>query len=578
MPDIAEPVGPARVDERGTEESPDGMVSPDEPVSTVLVEVAPGVVAAYGDLPAELGLESLDLALIPKTDREVISTALAAVGNTATVAGNLTAAAANSQGLYRLADTSVAHMARTGGKLAIKDSANLGTIISPGGGLAQARFIPVGAAGVATLAASVGPALAMLALQASLNQLNDLARTNIALTSQVLTEARHESWSELTGLIVKVEKTTERARQAGAVTENLWLTVAGKGADLETQRDRYRRKVNSHVKEVAILKGRARREYLETNAEAIAFDSYALLSSLKAWFGYQALFAARERAAGPEGSAEARVAEAIAQDTRAELGPALEEITNVIGALSRELQLIAELPGRSTLPGTKKRKDTKTSRQTTVQLLEALQPITDNLLPPLPEFPDPDVLCLPEGVEHEKYLTVLRLLLDREETLRAVALSHQLVDGEVVDELVQKLARRARWDAGLETTMIAVTSRRILTSQSKEFLQTGDLRDDTSIDDVRYVRRTSAANGEDQGRVDLITKDRNVRWSFHPGVESLQIDGLASVLAESMTIPDSERTALAHRRPVLTESDATDRVEPAASDSPSRGHGPVGDA
>lgn len=130
--------------------------SDDELASTVLVEVAPGVVAAFGDLPDGIGLQSLDLAILPGTDRALVSTALTTLGNTATIAGNFANAAANAKGLFRLSDATLAQMLRNGGSLAVKDGANLGAIIIPGGGLAQARFIPVSAAGVATLAAPAG--------------------------------------------------------------------------------------------------------------------------------------------------------------------------------------------------------------------------------------------------------------------------------------------------------------------------------------------------------------------------------------------------------------------------------------
>lgn len=537
----------------------------EEATSAVLVEVASGVVAAYGDLPAELGLEALDLTLIPDADRQRISNALSTIGNTATVAGNVANAAAGTQGLFRMADVSMAKIA-AGGSLAAKDGANLGTILLPGGGLAQARFIPVSAAGVATIAASVGPALAMVALQASLNQLNDLARTNIALTNQVLTEARQESWSELSGLVTMIEQTVGRARQAGVVTENLWLTVAGQGADLRTQRILYRRKVDDHVKALEALDGHARREYLENNAEAIVFDSYALLSSLKAWAGHQALHAARERAAGPADSPEARLAEAIVQETSAELGPALDEITKLVGALSRELQLVAELPGRSTLPGTKKRKDNKAARGASRNLLEAIQPLANQLLPPLPELPDPDVLCLPDGVEHQQYLTILRLLLPHDEPLRAISLPHQVEDGDVSGEVLQlmfggsvgeDLARRTRRDLDRGTTLVAVTDRRILTSPSSTFRRSGRITSETPLGQVRYVRRRTDPQGEARERIDLVTRDTNVRWTFHSTTDTADVDALAAVLAESMTLPESERAALVEKPLALAASSPT---------------------
>lgn len=401
--------------------------------------------------------------------------------------------------------------------------------------------------------------MAMLALQSSLNQLTDLARTNIALTTQVLTEVRQQAWAELTGLVTKVEKTTDRARRAGAVTDNLWHSIASKDADLETLRDLYRRKASDHVTNLAGLNGRARREYLETNAEAIVFDTYALLSSLKAWVGYQALFAARERAAGSDDTAEARVAQAILDETRTELGPALDEISNLVVALSRELRLVAELPGRSTLAGPKKRRDANSSRSTSSQLLEAMQPLTEQLIPPVGEFRDPDVLCLPEGVQQEKYLKVLHLLLEPDEAVHAVALPYQLKDGQVVGELIQSvtvpgaagLARRVGGEPDRGTTLVAVTDRRILTSRSKVFLRTGELSEETPIDEVRYVRRSSDPNGESRDRIDLITRDSNVRWAFHPATDPREVDALAAVLAEAMSIPDSERAALVEQRTAL---------------------------
>src|ERR1700745_1356652 len=61
--------------------------------STVLVEVQPGVAVAFGEVPAELIAElklyPIDLGLVSVDDRTRISTALASIGNTATVGGSL---------------------------------------------------------------------------------------------------------------------------------------------------------------------------------------------------------------------------------------------------------------------------------------------------------------------------------------------------------------------------------------------------------------------------------------------------------------------------------------------------------
>lgn len=541
----------------GSDESSPKSV--DEGGSTALVSLAPDIVAVYGDLPSDLDLEPLDLKLFSTSDRDLLSTTLTSVGNGATVAGNLGATVANSRGLYRLSSKTLAQMVKTGGKLASKDGGNLGTIIIPGGKLAQARFIPVSAAGLATLTASAGPALAMITLQMSLNQLNVLARRNLALTEQVLTETREQSRAQLTGLVKKVGKTMDHATAAGMVTDDLWATIASKDSDLESQRDLYRSKVASHAANLARVHGRERRQYLENNAEAIVFDTYALLDSLKAWVGYQAIFASRGRTASAEDEFSARLTQSVVDETRAELGPALEEIKELVGDLSRELQLVAELPGRSTLRATKKRKDAVASRQTSGKLLDAIRPLTNHLLPPS-EHEDPEVLCMPERVAHDKYVSVLHLLVERGELLRAVGIAYERKDGSVLGELThtvrtsspgERLSLATR-DSEQGATLIAVTDRRILTSGAKGFLQTGTLDHEIPTDHVRYVRLRSNYSTGNRDAIDLITKDHNIQWSFHRTTEATAPQALAGVLAESMIIPESERSELIDRQQALT--------------------------
>src|SRR5580693_1831396 len=197
--------------------------------STVLAEVLPGVAVVFGEVPAELKPNLIGFGLVSAADRKQISTGLASIGNTATVGGNLGNALANAQGLYRLSDATRAYLLRTGGTLAIKDGANLGTVISSGG-LAQARFIPVSEVSAAGIAAAIGPALAMIALQMTLSEVTGLVRTNVALTSQVLTTVRQGQWAKLTGLVETVDDAVRKAQKIGSVPQSLWDTVASKEA------------------------------------------------------------------------------------------------------------------------------------------------------------------------------------------------------------------------------------------------------------------------------------------------------------------------------------------------------------
>lgn len=541
--------------------------------STVLAEVLPGVAVVFGEVPAELKLDLIDFGLVSAADRKQLSIALASIGNTATVAGNLGNAFASVQGLYRINDATQA-LLKAGGTLAIKDGANLGTVISSSG-LAQARFIPVTAVSAVQIAAAIGPALAMVALQMQLSEITGLVRTNIALTSQVLTTIRNEQWAELTGLVATVDRAVDQAREVGSVPTSLWDTVAGRKADLHKQRDQYRLNVGNHVRQIHRLDTRGRREYLETNAEAILFDANALLSSVKAWTGYQALHAARARAAGPEDAGEARLVDAIARDTRKELDSALAETTSLVDSLTRELRITAELPGRDTLPMTGKRRDSKAARQTSARLLEAIEPLADALHPPAPPLEAPDIVCAPTSLDLEPYLRILRWFLEDGETLRVLGFPDQLDAlgqiGVILGVAKEKLA--AARDKAAAKTLVAVTDRRVITAKTNAFLEQSEIRQDVPIDRVRYVRVATPQGESGRLAIDLITRDENIRWLFHADIDNTQVDTLAAVLAESMTIPDVERDELQRRRyaPIEAgkkgESTGTRSTEPTGSES-----------
>jgi hypothetical protein len=528
-----------------TSESPHPDVDP----ATVLAEVLPGIAVVFGKVPPELQLDLIDFGLVPAGDRKQISTFLASIGNTATVAGNLGNVFASVQGLYRLSDATQA-LLKAGATLAVKDGANLGTVMAPSGIVGQARLIPLTRVSAAQSAAAIGPALAMIALQMLLNEVAGLVKTNVAMTGQVLTTIRHGQWAELTALVATIDHVVEQAREVGSVPTSLWETVAGKKTALRTQVDLYQLNVGAHIRQLHQVEARGRREYLETNAEAIVFDANALLSSVKAWTGYQALHAARARAAAPDDDGEARLVDAIARHTGQELDAALAETTSLVDALTRELRIIAELPGRDTLPLPGMRRDSNAARQTSARLLEAIEPLADALHPPAPPLAAPDVVCAPKSLALEPYLRILRWLLEDGETLRVLGFPDQ-VDGPGTISAIFSGAKdmlAGAKDKGAARTLVVVTDRRVITTSTNAFLEQAEIRRDIPVDLVRYVR---AATTQDKGgrlAIDLITRDENLRWLFPADVDSTQVDALAAVLAESMTIPDVERDALQRRR------------------------------
>ncbi|MFC8721840.1 hypothetical protein [Kitasatospora sp. NPDC057198] len=529
------------------------------PVSAVLAEVLPGIAVVFGDLPVELAPGLVDFGLVSTADRALLTTALASAGGAATAAGAFGKALPAAQGLYRLSDATLA-LLKAGGTLAVKDGANLGTVLNGSGIVAQARFIPLGSAGAAGTAgvagtagalqnlATLGPVLSSIALQMQLNEITGLVRTNIALTTQVLTAIRHDQWSELTGLVTTVERAIEQAREIGAVPKSLWGSLAGSEALLDKQLVLYRSNVRAHVRELD-RPGARRRDHLRTNAEAIAFDANALLSAVKAWTGYQALRAGRASEAGREDPHEARYAEVVVRDTRAELDSALAGATGLLDALTRELRILAELPEPDglSLPG--RRKDARAVRQTSARLLEAVEPLTDALRPTPPALEAPEVLCAPGAADLDPHLRLLRWVLESGETLRALALPDQLDALGPISAILggakEKLA--AAMDRSTVRTLVAVTDRRIVTARAGAFLEQGEIRQVIPLDLVRYVRAATTGDAKERPAIDLITRDESIRWVFRSDGDNTPVDALAAVLAESMAIPEAEREALLGR-------------------------------
>ncbi len=532
-------------------------------VTTVLAEVLPGVAVVFGEVPAAIRPDLLDFGLVSDADRRQISTALASiVGNTATIVANLGSALGNAQGLYSLG-AATQQLLNSGATLAVKDGANLGSVWLNGDLVAQARFIPVSAVSAAQLAAAIGPAVAMIGLQMQLNEITGLVRTNIALTSQVLTVIRHEHWAELSGLVTAIDRALDQAREVGSVPASLWETVAGSEAALRKQLDLYRTNVGSHVKRIDKLETQRLREYLDANAEAIIFDSHALMSSLKAWTAFQALRAGRARTAGSLYPDESQLVEIIARDTRSEFTSDLAEATRLVSLLTRELRIIAELPGRSSLPLTRKRKDSKVVRFTSDQLLKAIEPLAAALQPAPAPVKIPRIVAAPQWLEAEPYLRILRWFLEEGETIRALGFPYQLdavdyvkvagrkalplVLGPIVG-LVKGGLESVKWteaiDRAAANTVVAVTDRRIISAKARDLVGRGDIAQEIPLERVRYVRAAVASGETERSAIDLITRDESLRWLFHADTEIGQVGALAALLAESMAIPDEERTQL----------------------------------
>lgn len=511
---------------------------------TVIAEISPGIAVVFG--PRPLNLELVDFGFVTSSDLAQLSTVLGAAGNSATVAGNVGQALASLQGVYRVNDATQALLA-SGAKLAVKDGANLGTVLTSEG-LKQARFIPVTGLTAAQTAAAIGPAVATIALQMQLSEITSLVKTNVALTRQVQAALERDQRAELAGLVATIDRAIARAKELECVPASLWDTVAGLEAALWKQQELHREKVRQHVQQIGSGATPSRSAYLQFNAQSITVDTTGLLSSLQAWTGLQALHAGKARTAGRDDPDEQRLVEVIARDTRDEIESSMSEIRTLTDALTHELRLVAELPGRRTISQSlpRARSEAKAAQETATSLLKSITPLAEALHPPAPPLSAPEVLLTEGTVNIEPFLRILRWFLDDDEVVQAMGLSDREAGDGLLPATLDKARARlnaARDRATSTKTLVVVTDRRVLTTDSDAFLEEGAINNDIPIDHIRYVRRKAAHLNDGPSLVDLVTRDADLHLRF-PAAVPTQVDALVSLLAQAMNLPDSERLAL----------------------------------
>lgn len=510
--------------------------------STTLVEVAPGLAAVFGEVPN--GLELLNLDLVPSFDRAELSSVLGSVGTWSTLGGNLVVAAESLQGLYRLDDATMA-LLQSGAELAFKDGANLGAIFKNGELIAQARLIPA-AMTPATAIAAIGPALALAAIESKIDEVSDLVNTNIQLTTQTLKAIRFGQWSELEGLANTMDSTIKEIRELGTITESIWESVAPQRTAVRHQLNLYRLNVDDHIEEIKKLEGRARREYLESNAEAIVFDSNALLTSLKVFAEYEAIRASIARYRGQSDEDEAKQFESIVEKTPAEIETSLTEIQQLTESLVRELRIIAELPGRAAIPFMGRWRESRSTKLTSQQILEAITPLSEKLQSAPCVLGVPEIVCAPEGLELEPYLKILRWFLQRDEELEAVAFAFESRSSRLEGVGRAIIGKRvdAAWDAlGARRTsgvaekftdgiFISVTNQRVIVADPKDFLREAESVESYNLADVRNVRGRLDRTASIRPSIDVALIKADLHWKFPEAANIEDIDKLAELIAK----------------------------------------------
>ena len=552
------------------DEPDDAVDETDEPAETALVEVSPGTAVVFGRVPE--GLDLIPFSLITLEEQATITDAVAASSSILNVGGQIANSLAQAQGLVRLAPETLAAL-KDGASVVKSGGWNLGTLKVGNEFSNSVRWLPAGGANAVGIVASIGPAIAMIAIQMQLSELSGLVQQNLELTETVLKSVRHEQWAELMGLEQAVSKALAEAESVGAVTPLLWQNVQGYEAELRKQRDLFRRHVEAHSAELAQRTGhKERRQYIEKSGEAILLDLHSLLLAHRAWFGYQALRAGGAKLGAVEDPREAALLQKIIDNAQDEHEQVVTQMSAILDRLTRELGILAELPGKHTIPFTDARRSARDVAKMSERLLRAVESISRSARSERVALERPGIVFADDD-ELDQDLRILRWHLDDDERLQALATARNgdvgfaklgaAVKGvgtawrdgaggvaKAVAEVGQgglkgvEAALRRGTEDNLEAVvepgtelLIAVTDRRVLVAELSAFRQNGIVRRSIPNDTIRVVRlREVDATG--RAELDLITETENQTWRFSRGSSTAEpVSALTALLTSRLDGP-----------------------------------------
>ena len=346
--------------------------------------------------------------------------------------------------------------------------------------------------------APAGPAVALLTIQVQLAAITSLVQDNLALTDKLLRDVRTERWAEVAGLHQAMLKAVEEARHVGAVIDPIWENVAAHEAELSKVRNEFREKVAAHLSSLQGRDGhRERREYILHHGDAILRDAQALMQAQAAWFTYQAIRAGHLYQQSKSDDTAEKLLKKVVADARTVHDQDLEATAELLRALHRQFSLMAELPGKPTLPFGKGRREAKDVARASRTLLDQLKLLRDGIGLSDPPIPTAAITAFEDDVPG-LLPRVLRWHLRPDEELLALG-----------------AAKGRGWPVHRDESFIAVTDQRLLVADSTALGSRGEVGIAVPLSDIRYVRFRPAANeGQKAGRLDIFTPELDLRLTF----------------------------------------------------------------
>lgn len=456
--------------------------------SDIVVEVEPGLALVFGGSTYEELGEIIPLGLLGgQSMNELTSAVSKSVGY-----GNLATQIANGTipppGLVRLAPETLEALKTA--VPATKDGWNIGVLVKDGKFAHSVRWLPASSAGVLSVIAAAGPAVAMIAIQTQLAAITRLGEHNLELTGQLMQTFRNQHWAQVEGRHKKLAGEIENALHIGVVVDEIWSGVLGLDSELEADLQFFAKEISGHVTSMqSKLSNSERQEFIADHGYAILADAHAMIVSHASWSMYQALRAGHLLITAEQDSTAESLLKKLAADIPDRNDELRKQTQWLLEQVHREFSIMVELDGRRTFPFGGERKSGKAVADAAARLrktLATLQGEGASTEFPLPQMPS---IQVPEGSCTDDFRRLLRYRLDHGERLVAVAdvrlsKSSKLELVADIAGAVENSIKGSRW---LDSWAV-LTNKRLLVMNKKEFRRCVGISTDISLHTIRIVQ------------------------------------------------------------------------------------------
>lgn len=490
-----------------------------------LVEIEPGIACVLGNqVPEKLDLVAPTFMPHKATsDLTKYLSKIVAGSNIAAQAMNL----ASLQGLVRLTPETVKKIEMGYRLISAQDGSGfIGVLAQPGSSkfAASVGFTPLTSLDKLALGGpGIAMAVALATVQMQLNQIQSSIEECKDISLSILEEIRIENWAEIQALQEILLKAIEESSHAGAVIDDIWDNVSGKGYEANKLKKLFSAKVEKHLRLLEQLKSTEKQyNYLEENSQAILQDTQGLIQAQNACFSYEALRVGHLYSSDKNPEETSRLIEKIIKDAKQTYENDMACSARLINQLNLCFSLLAELDSGWNIPFLSNNKELQI-REASKWLLGQIRLLSNHINFKEPVIPTPKYMFREDKLN--KSLRIFKWLLENNEELVAIAPCYY--QGQILPGL----------------NFLAITNQRVIIADLSDFESEAKITDSIGINNIRYVRSNKTETVcQKEIKLDIITKNDDYNLVFDNLCEDDQEDvtKIIDILQSFMNIPESE--------------------------------------